>query len=86
MAKQQGGKQSNKQFNYDLLLKRMKVHRHSQTTLSELMEISRATLNAKMNSRIPFTQKDIISICHILEISNDEVGDYFFHERLDKEE
>lgn len=82
MAKQQ----SNKQFNYDLLLKRMKVHRHSQKTLSEAMEISRATLNAKMNSRIPFTQKDIISICRILEISNDEVGDYFFHERLDKEE
>ena len=65
-------------FDYDLLKKRMKLYRHNQTTLAEEMDVSRKTINAKLNGSISFTQPDIVKICEILDIPRKQVGNYFY--------
>lgn len=72
------------QFNYELLLERMDDYRYSQSKLAKDMNLSRTSLNDKLKSRVPFTQKDIRTICSLLDIPSDEVGQYFFEESVRK--
>ena len=36
------------------------------------------TISAKLNNRVSFTQDEIDGICELLDISNEEIGNYFF--------
>ncbi|WP_295730372.1 DUF739 family protein [uncultured Limosilactobacillus sp.] len=69
---------ASKMFDYSNLNKRMKKLRYNQTSLSKAANIDRATLNSKMTNKSMFKQSEIISIAHVLDISVDEIGRYFF--------
>lgn len=65
-------------YNYELLLKRMKEKRYSQESLAPAINMSRTSLNQKLNSKSNFTQSEILRMAKLLEIPNDDVGEYFF--------
>lgn len=65
-------------YNYDLLLKKMKEKRYSQESLAPAVNMSRTSLNQKLNSKSNFTQSEILRMAKVLEIENSKVGEYFF--------
>lgn len=44
------------------------------------------TVTAKLNNRVQFSQNDILAWCDALDISADDVGKYFFDQKLSKTE
>lgn len=65
-------------FNYQKLKGRMVEKMESQETLARKMNISKTTINFKLNNKIPFKQDDIIIVSDILEIPKSEISEYFF--------
>ena len=73
-------------YNYELLLKKMKEKRYSQETLAPAINMSRTSLNQKLNSKSNFTQSEILRMAKLLEIPNDDVREYFFKAIVQKAE
>lgn len=67
-----------KKYNYSKLLGRMKECGFTQEQLAKEIGISEATLNAKLNNKFNFKADEIDAICRVLDISNEEIGEYFF--------
>lgn len=65
-------------YNYSKLLGRIKEFGLTQERLARAIGKDKSTLTMKLNGRSTFTQKEIDEICKVLNISNDEIGDYFF--------
>lgn len=65
-------------YNYSKLLGRIKECGFTQEQLAKAIGKNKSTLNTKLNGRFPFTTKEIDDICKALNISNEEIGDYFF--------
>lgn len=65
-------------YNYSKLLGRIKECGLTQEQLAKAIGKNKSTLSTKFNGRYPFTAKEIDDICKVLNISNDEIGDYFF--------
>lgn len=66
--------------NYSRLLGRIKECGLTQELLAKAIGRNKSTISAKINGRSPFTAKEIDDICRVLNISNDEIGYYFFAE------
>ncbi len=64
--------------NYSKLLGRIKECGLTQDLLAKAIDKDRSTLSAKLNGKFAFTTKEIDDICRVLDISNNEIGDYFF--------
>ena len=60
------------------LLGRMKERSITQEQLAKEIGKDKSTVNAKLNGKNAFTTKEIDDICKVLDISNDEIGEYFF--------
>ena len=67
-----------KMYNYSKLLGRIRECGLTQEQLATAVGISKYTLSAKLNNKFSFTQAEIDGICRVLDISNDEIGEYFF--------
>ena len=65
-------------YNYSKLLGKIKECGYTQARLADAIGINRGTLSAKLNGQFSFLAKEIDSICRELNISNDEIGAYFF--------
>ena len=65
-------------FNYAKLLGKIKERGLTQEQLAKGIRINRSTLSIKLNGQSSFSAKEIDSICRVLDISNDEIGAYFF--------
>lgn len=46
------------------------------------MGLSERTLSLKMNSKVPWKQKEICKAASLLDISDGDIGDYFFATRV----
>lgn len=66
--------------NYSKLLGRIRECGLTQELLAKAIGKNKSTVSTKLNGRSPFTAKEIDDICKVLNISNDEIGDYFFAE------
>ena len=69
-------------FNYSKLLGKMRENGFTQEKLAKAIGINESTLNTKLNNKAYFTSKEICSICGILGIANDEIGNYFYTNRV----
>lgn len=65
-------------FNYSKLLGRLKECGLTQEELAKKIGVNKSTLSAKINNQFSFSAKEIDSICRELDISNSEIGRYFF--------
>lgn len=65
-------------FHYVRLRKRMKEQRYTIKALAAKIGMDRGSLSDKLNSKVDFTQKDMISIATVLGIDLEEISNYFF--------
>ena len=63
---------------YSKLLGKIKECGLSQEQLAKKIGKDKSTINAKLNNQYAFTQDEIDAICRVLDISNEEIGEYFF--------
>ena len=65
-------------YNYSKLLGRIKECGLTQEKLATAIGKNKSTVSMKLNGLCAFTQKEIDDICKVLDISNNDIGDYFF--------
>lgn len=65
-------------FDYSKLLGRMRECGYTQEKLAMAIGIDASTLNAKLSNKSYFKQPEIDAICKVLDISNTEIGAYFY--------
>lgn len=65
-------------YNYSKLLGRIRERGITQEQLAKAIGKNKSTISAKINNQFSFTQEEMNDICKVLDISNDEIGDYFF--------
>ena len=73
-------------FNYAKLLGRIKEYGFIHQTLAKKIGIAPSTFSAKLNNKYEFTLTEINAICKELDISNDDIGLYFFDQKVQKAE
>lgn len=54
----------------------------SQSAFAKHLGKTEQTITAKLNGRSQFSQDDILNWCNALDIVADDVGEYFFAEKL----
>ena len=66
------------EFDYSKLLGRIKEFGHTQSSLAKAVGVTETTMSQKLNNKSVFGQPEIRKICKLLEISDAEIGIYFF--------
>jgi putative cro repressor len=66
------------EYDYGKLLGRIKEKHMTQDDLAKKMGIRSSTLSQKLNNKARFKQSEISMACDILEITANDIGDYFF--------
>lgn len=74
------------EINHDKLKGKIKEILGTQGKLAEKMGLDETTISNKINSNTYFTQKEILNICSILNISFNEIPEYFFKEKVRESE
>lgn len=70
------------QYDYSLLLGRMKEKGYTQEKLANALGISESSVNFKLNNRRNFRQDEILRISEILSIPSSKLEKYFFTHKL----
>lgn len=65
-------------FNFSELLGRMKTKGYSQMRMAKELGISENSFSNKISGKSSFKPLEIVSICEKLDISNTQIGHYFF--------
>ena len=65
-------------FDYSKLLGRIREFGLTQEKVAKEIGRHEGTLSAKLNGQYAFTAYEIDKICKLLDISNAEIGTYFF--------
>ena len=73
-------------FDYSKLLGRIKECGFTQETLAKHIGIAESSMCLKLNNKANFRQTEIFLICNALEIEIDEIGVYFFTQKVRKYE
>ena len=69
-------------YDYSKLLGRIKECGYTQEIFARALRISASTLNLKLNNNAFFKQSEIKTMCKVLNISKEDVGLYFFTEKV----
>ena len=72
-------------FNYKKLRGRIREKYGTQASLSEYLEMSRVSLCHRLNNNIEFSQKEILQVCQLLDISKEEIPVIFLLLKFRKE-
>ena len=72
------------EFNYAILLGRIREFGYTQRKVAEKIGINEGTLSAKLNNQFAFTVTEMSAICKALDITKSEIGVYFFDEKVQK--
>lgn len=69
---------------YNMLKGRIVQKFGTQGSFAEHIGKTEQTITAKINGRSQFSQEDIIEWCNALDIESEEIGEYFFTNKLSK--
>lgn len=69
-------------FDYSKLRGQIRENYNTQSDFAKAMGFSSASLSAKLNSKVQFTQNEIITACSLLNIKMTEVAAYFFTSKV----
>lgn len=75
-----------KQFDYSKLRGRIVEKFGTLKTFAEFAGVNRPNLTNKMQGHTPFKTSEIYEMCKMLEISQDEIGVYFFTPKVSRSE
>lgn len=70
------------EFDYSVLLGRIKEKGFTQETLAKHIGITAGSMSEKLNNKSFFKQKEIFMICEALDIALSEIGVYFFAQKV----
>lgn len=65
-------------YDFSKLLGRIKEYGYTQETLAKAIGKDKSTLCSKLKNKGEFKTAEIDAICELLDISNNEIGSYFF--------
>lgn len=71
-------------FDYRKLRGKIVEKYGSQSAFALAIGLSERTLSLKMNSKVPWKQKEICKAADLLDISDSDIGDYFFTTKVQK--
>lgn len=66
------------EFNYSKLRGRIVEKCGTQEEFAKRINKDRSSINLTLNNKRDFTQKEIVAACDVLDISNNDIGQYFF--------
>jgi len=66
------------EFNYSKLRGRIVEKCGTQEEFAKKINKDRSSINLALNNKRDFTQKEIVAACDVLDISNNDIGQYFF--------
>jgi transcriptional regulator with XRE-family HTH domain len=69
-------------FNYRKLRGRIIEKYGKQYVFAEKMDMSERTLSLKLNGKIYFSQDEIAKASKLLDISDEQIIDYFFNQKV----
>ena len=69
-------------FDHSKLLGRIREFGLTQEKVAHEMGINKGTLGAKLGGKYSFTTDEIDKLCMLLDISFNEIGEYFFAKRV----
>ena len=70
------------QFDYSKLLGRIKECGYTQETLAKRIGIAESSMCLKLNNKADFKKLEIFLICKTLGIKINEIGTYFFTQKV----
>ena len=73
-------------INHDKLKGKIKEVLGTQSNLAERIGLDETTISNKINSNTYFTQKEILKIASVLNISLEEIPEYFFRPKVREHE
>lgn len=65
-------------FDFSKLIFRIKRYYKSITRFAVAMDRSRQNISNKLNNRTEWTSDEIYEACKLLEIKQNDIGEYFF--------
>ena len=71
-------------FHYNKLRGRIVEKFGSQSNFADIFGVSENTMSLKLNNKVRFTSDDIIKATELLDIPPEEVGIYFFTQKVSK--
>ena len=69
-------------FDYNKLRGRIVENGLTQEQLANKINMSKGTFSQRINNQYHFSQDEIISICKILNITRENIGMYFFNQKV----
>lgn len=69
-------------FNYSKLKGRIVERFGSQTSFAKALSCSERTLSLKLNNKVPWKQTEICEVAVLLEISDEEIQEFFFTKKV----
>lgn len=69
-------------FDYSKLRGRIREKMKSEAAFAEAMGLSSVSISAKLNSKVPWTDIEMMKACDILDIALEFIPLYFFTEKV----
>lgn len=69
-------------FNFSKLRGKIREKFKTESAFAEAMDISSPTLSAKLNSKVCWTDQEIVNACDLLDIPLEFIPVYFFTEEV----
>lgn len=73
-------------FDYRKLKGRIKEYYDTQDNFAKALDIGRTALSQRLNNHINFSQKEIVKAYVLLNLSKEEIPEYFFTKQVQKNE
>ena len=69
---------NNLKYNYSKLRGKIREVFNTERDFAVAMNLSKATISAKLNNAVEFSQTEIDNACSLLEIDQSDISTYFF--------
>ena len=77
-------KKEKTKYNYQKLKGRIKEFFGTQEEYAKSIGLSAASVNYKLNNKVYYTQNEIYNSIKVLKIPNNEIQEYFFTQKVEK--
>ena len=71
-------------YNYCKLRGKIKEVFGTQDKYAEALNLSKTSVSSKLNNIVDFSQTEIYTSAKILDITSEEIGEYFFNYKVEK--